>query len=408
MLAAEFVRDRILHCRDEKLTYLAVHNHGAGNRVGFSEVDLESHRRGYPALLDIARGQAVGALVFASGAVAGEIWLPGGARAPLSEAVVVGGTLRRLTPAAVGPKQRDPRYDRQSRLFGDSGQELLASQRVGIIGSGGVGSLLVELLSRLGVGSLVVVDPDRVELTNLPRLVGSRRADLSVQGKRGASRQLRWLGRSAEALPKVDLAARLARNANPSIEFQGIMADFQDHDVWRSFSDCDYLFLAADSMQARLLFNALVHQYLIPGVQVGSKVLVESHSGKVIDAYSVSRPVLPGKGCLWCNGLITPSGLQRESASIAEVQAQQYVNDPLVVSPSVITLNATAAAEAANDFLFRLVGLRREDASDAYLAFRPLQRDVRFEEPRLDPECPEHGIHGRFARGDSMRLPTRQ
>jgi hypothetical protein len=186
------------------------------------------------------------------------------------------------------------------------------------------------------------------------------------------------------------------------------MADFQDHDVWRSFSDCDYLFLAADSMQARLLFNALVHQYLIPGVQVGSKVLVESHSGKVIDAYSVSRPVLPGKGCLWCNGLITPSGLQRESASIAEVQAQQYVNDPLVVSPSVITLNATAAAEAANDFLFRLVGLRREDASDAYLAFRPLQRDVRFEEPRLDPECPEHGIHGRFARGDSMRLPTRQ
>lgn len=35
---------------------------------------------------------------------------------------------------------------------------------------------------------------------------------------------------------------------------------------------CDYLFLAADSMRARLVFNALVHQYLIPGVQLGSKI----------------------------------------------------------------------------------------------------------------------------------------
>ena len=36
--------------------------------------------------------------------------------------------------------------------------------------------------------------------------------------------------------------------------------------------DCDYLFLAADTMRARLLFNAIVHQYLVPGVQVGAKV----------------------------------------------------------------------------------------------------------------------------------------
>src|SRR3546814_7980818 len=48
---------------------------------------------------------------------------------------------------------------------------ILAGSRVAIIGLGGVGSLLVELLARLGVGQFVLVDPDRVDPTNVPRLV---------------------------------------------------------------------------------------------------------------------------------------------------------------------------------------------------------------------------------------------
>jgi hypothetical protein len=36
--------------------------------------------------------------------------------------------------------------------------------------------------------------------------------------------------------------------------------------------DRDYLFLAAGTMRARLLIDAIVHQYLIPAVQIGSKV----------------------------------------------------------------------------------------------------------------------------------------
>ena len=43
-------------------------------------------------------------------------------------------------------------------------------------------------------------------------------------------------------------------------------------------------------MPVRLLFNAVVHQYLIPGVQLGSKVLVKQETGEVLDAYGVSQP----------------------------------------------------------------------------------------------------------------------
>jgi hypothetical protein len=74
MLHADFVRDHILACRDERLVYLAVHNHGGTDTVGFSPDDFQSHERGYPALLDVANGMPVGALVFAKRALAGDIF----------------------------------------------------------------------------------------------------------------------------------------------------------------------------------------------------------------------------------------------------------------------------------------------------------------------------------------------
>jgi hypothetical protein len=78
MLRAEFVRAQIARAREQRLVYLSVHNHGGTDTVAFSKPDLASHERGYPTLLDYVDGLPVGALVFASKAVAGDIWLPGG------------------------------------------------------------------------------------------------------------------------------------------------------------------------------------------------------------------------------------------------------------------------------------------------------------------------------------------
>jgi hypothetical protein len=122
--------------------------------------------------------------------------------------------------------------------------------------------------------------------------------------------------------------------------------------VAQGFVGCDYLFLAADTMQARQVFNAIVHQYLVPGVQMGSKVLSDQVTGDPSQVFGVVRPINPVSGCLCCCGLISPSTLQEEAQTDEERRAQQYVDDPDVMAPSVITLNAVAAAHAANDFLF--------------------------------------------------------
>jgi hypothetical protein len=137
MLRANFIRDRILECRDEKLVYLAIHNHGGTTSVGFSPDDYASHERGYPALLDVARGTPVGALVFADHAVAGDIWLPDGTRVELADGSIIGRRLRRIgpTPRSCGGSI-DPDFDRQVRMFGDAGQAILSGATVAIIGLG--------------------------------------------------------------------------------------------------------------------------------------------------------------------------------------------------------------------------------------------------------------------------------
>jgi molybdopterin/thiamine biosynthesis adenylyltransferase len=403
-LAAAFVRDAALRAAGEGLAYLAVHSHGGGRYVDFSPEDLASHDNGYPAVLDIVGGPPVGALVFAGDAVAGDIWTPEG-RARVREAVVLGPSFRRLRPEPLPDLLADPRYDRQARLFGDSGQAILGSSKVGVIGAGGMGMLLVEYLARLGVGHLVVIDPDRVEPSNLPRLPGSRRSDARqlFQHRRFPER-LRALGRRW-ARPKVELAARLAREANRSGTIDALFADVREPHVTRALLDCDYLFLAANSDQARLLFNAVCHQFLIPGAQVGAKVGIDAATGKVAAVHSVVRTVFPGQGCLWCNGAISQTRMAEEAASPDQRRAQRYVDDPDVAAPSVITLNATAASVAANDFLFTVTGLTSSEAPLDWVRAHAQARDVQFDQTRRDSDCPE--CVGRFARGSSgPRLPT--
>jgi ThiF family len=238
MLKASFIRKRITACRDERLVYLAIHNHGGHDRVAFSDDDMRSHERGYPALLDIARGMPVGALVFAENAVAGDIWLPGEARVELAGASIVGNSLRRLTPT---PRNRtaksDVMYDRQARLFGDAGQDILAHAKIGIIGLGGAGSLLAEYLGRLGVGEFVLADPDRAELSNLPRLTAASRFD--AMAAFADEMMPAWLRRHGIRLArrKVTLARRNIRRANPRARIDAIFGNFLDTEIATKFID---------------------------------------------------------------------------------------------------------------------------------------------------------------------------
>lgn len=60
-------------------------------------------------------------------------------------------------------------FEREIRLIGEDGLNRLKGSRVIVFGLGGVGSYVVEALARSGVGSLALVDADKVCLSNLNR-----------------------------------------------------------------------------------------------------------------------------------------------------------------------------------------------------------------------------------------------
>jgi len=409
MLHASFIQEKILYCRENQLVYLAIHNHGGNNHVGFSSDDIASHERGYPALLDINKGTPVGALVFARNAVAGDIWLSYENRIELTETRILGVSIKRLYPSPpMWMRNFNQFYDRQILLYGDVGHEILSKSKIGIIGLGGVGALVNQLVARLGVGCIVAIDPERVSISNLPRVVGALRWHaLSWL----ANSKVSWLKRLSEKLsmPKVDIAKNVAKSSNPDIRFKGIFGNALDSDVAKELVDCDFIFLTADSMQSRLLFNSLVYQYLIPGVQIGSKITHDKSSGELLDVFSVVRPVTPNGGCLFCNGLINNSQLQKEAISDYERKTQAYVDDDDVTAPSVITLNAVGAGHAVDDFMLKILGFTDESASTDYVKYFQRKRSVLYEEPRKDVGCRFCGTKETsiIAKGDLIRLPVK-
>jgi molybdopterin/thiamine biosynthesis adenylyltransferase len=408
-LTADFVARWSNYCAREHLAYFAVHCHGGRDSVVFSTVDLASHRRGYPALLDIVDHSPVGALVFAQNAVAGEVWTKSGV-APLAGLTVVGQNYRRLFASPGAAPFLDPTYHRQSLLFGSVGQQFLAQSKIGIIGLGGAGSLINEWMAHLGVGEIVAIDFDKLDPTNRPRVVGASPWDACEILVRSRFAWVQAIGRRL-ACHKVTIAKRVATRANPSIRYTPVIGDVTDERTAALLRDCDFLFLCADSAQSRLVFNALVHQYLIPGIQVGSKVTVAKATGQVSDVFIAERPVYPiaNGGCLYCNALIPANQLQREALPEEERRGQAYVDDDAVVAPSVITLNALACAQAANDFLFSYLSLYGDELRDGYLMHFPRDRKWRPTACRANPDCLHcgHGKRSAFARGDAARLPCK-
>lgn len=400
-LTAAFIRKTISQARDEGLVCLLVHGHGDGYSVSFSETDIASHERGYPALLDIS-GQTVGALVLASEAIAGDIWHKDGSRAELEVAVIIGANILRLTPSPRAGLAVRPEDDRQAKLFGEVGQQLLRTARIGIVGAGGAGMLAVEMLSRLGVGELVVIDPEKVELSNLTRLPGAHPSDAC----RILTKPDRpdWIQRFGSRLSrhKVHVARRLARQAGQGTRVEAYPTDVRESPAVTALLDCDYIVLAADSATARHLINIISHQYLIPMIQVGVKIPIDK-AGAVGDVFTAVRPVTPDGGCLRCAGLIDASRLAREllpdplQRKLADYGTGQS-------APSVITLNGMSVSEALTHVTFALTGLNTTCGA-AHIRNHPRRVHKAVGVPSQYDCCPVCSGNGITALGDLRPLP---
>lgn len=97
----------------------------------------------------------------------------------------------------------NPRFERTSRLVGEDGVARLAAASVMVVGLGGVGSYAFEAVARAGVGRLVLVDSDRVEVTNLNRQLLALDSTVGREKAEVARERLRDINPEARAEVRV-------------------------------------------------------------------------------------------------------------------------------------------------------------------------------------------------------------
>jgi molybdopterin/thiamine biosynthesis adenylyltransferase len=152
-------------------------------------------------------------------------------------------------PLSLDPTlQLAERFSRQQRIGGWS-QPRLAASRVLVIGAGALGNEALKNLALLGVGTLGIVDFDRVEESNLSRCAAFRPADI---------------GR-----PKALAAAEHLQALRPEIAIHPFICDLQ-HDVGAGlFSGYDLVLGCVDNIAARWKLNRLARRAGVPWIDAG-------------------------------------------------------------------------------------------------------------------------------------------
>lgn len=112
--------------------------------------------------------------------------------------------------------------ERSRLLFGDALSERLADSCVAVVGIGGVGGYAAEMLVRAGVGHMVLVDSDKVSLTNINRQI------IALHSTVGLSKCRVMEARLLDINPELDLVLveeYLEEGGAPAI-FDGMKVDF--------------------------------------------------------------------------------------------------------------------------------------------------------------------------------------
>ena len=137
---------------------------------------------------------------------------------------------------ALGADERI-RYDRQLRLdgIGASGQQRLLSSGVVVVGAGGLGSPAALYLAAAGVGTIGIVDHDRVDVTNLHRQI---------------LHDTPSVGRS-----KTESAAERLEALNPEIKVTPHDMVLSDDNAASLIADYDVIIDASDNFPTRLALN---------------------------------------------------------------------------------------------------------------------------------------------------------
>lgn len=236
------------------------------------------------------------------------------------------------------------RYSRQIMVpdLGGKAQLRLGQARVLVIGAGGLGSPAALYLAAAGVGTLGIVDPDKVELSNLQRQILHGTADIGRQ--------------------KVDSARDMLTQLNPEIEVRTYPLRFGDDNASEIAADYDFIVDGSDNFDTKFLVNDCAVELRIPF----------SHAG-IVRLQGQTITVIPGKSACYRCFFKAPPPLEE----ILSCEAAGILG---AVAGTIGTIQATEAVKY-------LAGFEDGLLTDRLLVYDARNMQFRDVQVRRDPNC---------------------
>ncbi|MFY7070091.1 TOMM precursor leader peptide-binding protein [Nocardiopsis changdeensis] len=252
------------------------------------------------------------------------------------------------------------RYSRHALFYELSGADAvqvqlrLARARVVLLGCGGIGGLVAVTLATAGVGELVLVDADHVELSNLTRQFLFTEADIG--------------------LPKAEVLARELRRRNRHCRTRPVVREVRDREDLESLPSCDLLVVSADSPGLTSTVNAHC-------VRDGTPWLNACY----VNDIAVWGPlVVPGTtGCWDCRPLTVraPEGEPELARLMAGINGRYQ-------APSNGPVNMLASSLAALDVFRYLGGFGVPASLDRRVGVWSHDLSLDEQDTDRDPACP--------------------
>ena len=195
--------------------------------------------------------------------------------------------------------------------FNENSIELLLESRILIVGAGGFGCPAALYLATAGVKNIRWVDPDKVDISNLPRQILFSENDLDV--------------------PKVIAGKRMLKKIVPTVDVDAIEEKADETNFSKLISDCNIVLDCTDQFKTRHLINRYC---------VKNKI-----------------PLVIGSAVGWSGQLMVVNSSEENTACYACVfeENQEFTDDPCgafgIFSPLVGTIGLLQAGETIKTLL---------------------------------------------------------
>lgn len=242
------------------------------------------------------------------------------------------------------------RYSRQIMVpdLGGKAQIRLREARVLVIGAGGLGSPAAFYLAAAGIGTLGIVDADKVELSNLQRQILHSTADI---------------GRAKVASAKTKL-----NELNPDVEVKTYPVRFEHSNAEEIAAGYNFIVDGSDNFETKFLVNEIA-------IRLG---IAFSHAG-IVRLQGQTMTVIPGKtACYQC--------LFQAPPPPEEILSCQQAGILGAVAGTLGTIQATEAVKY-------LAGFEEGLIIDRLLTYDAKAMKFHSVEIKKNPQCAACGAH---------------